>query len=322
MRKLICLTVLLFGSTCISAQELFPHNEPASNIPKGTLGVREFNQSYKEFGVYRNLFALRLMYGVLSKLTIAATASISTHHDKNFPPNLVSHTHSGNQTIFSTGNFQRGVAYPYLFTGIYLYAKYRFLTLDGENKHIRMALYGEWSNVNVAHDETEPNLLDDTKGYGSGFIVTGLKNHWAASLTAGAIIPGTYNGFSPDPYGGPMVPTELKYGKALQYNLSIGYLLLPFHYESYKQTNLNLYIEFMGKAYQEARVYQYGDVPVPIQTPLLQAGNYIEAHPGIQAIFNSNTRVDFTVGFPLINRAYTRFYPVYMLGVQRYFYFR
>ena len=322
MKGFRILIIFLILVTRSFSQELFLLNEPASNIPRGVLGVRQYNESYKEVGLYRNLFGLKLMYGLLSKLTLMSTVSISNHHGKNFPPNLVSHVHSGNQTIYTTGNFKRGVIYPYLFAGINGYAKYRFVTKDSKNEHLRMAAYGEFSTVNIAHDEAEPNLLDDTKGFGAGLITTYLKNHFAVSLTAGTIISGAYKGYAPDGTGGDMTPTEIKYGNALKYNLSVGYLLLPFHYKNYKQTNLNLYAEFIGKAYQQAKVYQYGGISsVPIQTPLLRGGNYIEIHPGIQTIFNSNLRIDFSVGLPFINKSYTRFYPVYMLGIQRYFYF-
>ena len=45
-----------------------------------------------------------------------------------------------------------------------------------------MAAYAEWSNTNVTHDEAEPTLLGDTRGYGGGLITTYLKNHFAATL--------------------------------------------------------------------------------------------------------------------------------------------
>ncbi len=305
-----------------NSQELFLLNEPASTIPKGVLGIRQFNETYKDVNIYRNMFCLRVMYGLLPKLTVMATAGANNHHGKTFPDNLVSHTHNGNQTTFTTGNIQRGVQYPYQIAGVYLFAKYRFFTSDGQNSHLRMALYGEWSNNKVAHDEAEPNLLDDTKGFGGGLIITALKKRFAVSLTSGVIIPGTYNGFATDPLSSDLIPTKINYGNALKYNVSFGYLVLPKHYSGYKQTNLNLYVEFMGKAYQQAKVTQYGIVDVPVQTPLLQAGNYIEIHPGLQAIFNSNLRLDLSVGFPMINTSYTRFYPMYMIGIQRYFYFR
>lgn len=320
MRNKILIIISAFYFSSVHAQELYPLNEPASNVPKGVLGVRAFSETYREVNLMRNLFALRLMYGILPRFTITATSSISNHHSVNFPANLASHTHIGNQTVFSTGNFQRGVYYPYLFDGIYLFAKYRFISMDGQNTHFRMAAYTEVSYINVAHDESEPDLLEDNKGYGGGLITTYLHNHFAASLTSGIIIPGSYSGYSPDPSGGPDVPTKIQYGRAVKYNLSLGYLLFPRKYQDYKQGNLNLYTEFIGKSYEAAVVTQYGDKVLPIQTPLLQAGNYVDICPGLQYIFNSNLRVDLTTRFPLLNRSYAHFYPVFMLAVQRYFY--
>ena len=98
-----------------------------------------------------------------------------------------------------------------------------------------------------------------------------------------------------------------------------GYLLFPKEYRGYDEDNWNIYLEFMGKSYEAATVIQDG-LPVAVQTPLLKAGSYVEVYPGIQRIVNSNFRIDFSVGFPLINMSYTRFYPDFMIGVQRYFF--
>lgn len=315
-------TVLLIAlvsvfSISIKAQELFPHNEPASNVPKGVFGIRAFYKTYPEVDLMRKMYALRVMYGLLPRLTVMGTISVTNHHGKDLPPDLVTHTHSGNQTTYFTNNIQRGIKYPYQFSGIYLYAKYRFLSFDKKNQHFRMALYADWSNVGVAHDEAEPNLMDDTKGYGGGMIATYLKNHFAVSFTGGFIIPKYYEGYSPD-IGGQKVPTKIEYGRAAIYNLSFGYLVHPKKYTDYNQTNINLYVEFIGKSYEAAKVTQYGFFNVPIQTPLLDKGNYVEIHPSLQAIFDSNFRIDLSVGLPLIKRSYTRFYPVYYLGIQRY----
>ena len=317
-----CTTVLiLYTSLTVSkAQELFPHNEPASSIPKGVLAVRYMQKNYHDINTLRNMFAVRLMYGLTSKLSMYSSATVTNHHGKDLPANLVNHTHSGSNTSYNTGAPQRGIKYPYLYSGIYLYAKYRFITRDSKNSHFRVASYAEWSNVKVAHDETEPNLMDDTKGYGGGLILTYLKNRFAVSLTSGVIIPGKFQGSSPDSVG-PNVPTLIEYGKAWQNNISVGYLLYPRHYKNYKQTNVNVYTEFISKAFEQAKVTQYGFFNVPINTPLLEAGYYLEVHPGIQGIFNSNLRVDFSVGFPLINRSYAHFYPIFYLGIQRYFFF-
>jgi len=316
MRFLISI-LFLTGCLSLGAQELFPLNEPASNMPKGVLGIRVLSHSYKEYNVWRNMTGIRLMYGVLPRLTVMATATASNHHGNSLPDNLISHTHLGSQTLYYVPTFARGVEYPYLFNGIHLYAKFRFVSIDGIKTHFRVAAFAEGSNVSAAHDEAEPNLMDDTKGYGGGLIVTYLKKRFAASVTSGLIIPGSYIGTSSS-MGQPL-PVTIDYGKAFTYNLSLGYLLLPKHYSSYQQTNLNLYVELNGKSYESAKVYQSGN-EVAIETDFLKGGNYMDIHPGLQFIFSSNTRLDLSVGFPLIKYSYTHFYPYYYVALQRYLY--
>jgi hypothetical protein len=311
-----CINIPTFFS-----QELFPLNEPASNVPKGVLGIRAMGETYQEIKRLRNQYSVRLMYGALPRLTVMTTVGISNHHGKDFPPNLVSHVHNGNQTIYTTGEFERGAKYPYRSNGIHVYAKYRFISMDGLHSHFRVAAYAEGAYLKQAHDEAEPNLIGDTKGAGGGLIITCLKNHFAISLTSGVIIPGSHTAFSPDMSGGPMIPTEIIYGRALNYNVSVGYLLFPRTYKSYEQLNVNVYLELLGKAYEAAKVYQYGNLPIPINTPLLMAGNYMDVAPGVQCIFKSNLRVDLSVKLPMINKSYAHFYPVFLFGIQRYFYF-
>lgn len=323
--KSVVLFLCLLCCTTASAQELFPHNEPASTMPKHVLGVRTFAESYKEVKEYKNLFALRLMYGLTPKLTVMATATATNHHDTLLPPDFASHEHVGNQTIFKTGEQVRGAKYPYRFVGVHLFAKYRFYTADDVNRHFRMAAYGEWSYLKNAHDEAEPNLMDDTRGWGAGLIGTYLRKHFAVSLTTGIIMPNDFIGYMKDPYGGvfPNTPTRIKYGKALKYNLSFGYLLHPASYKSYSETNWNLYLELMGKYYGGATIYQAdkdGSYEILPTSPALVTGNYLEAHPGVQCIIKSNLRIDFAVGFPVLNRSFARAYPLYMIGLQRYFY--
>ncbi len=300
------------------AQELFPMTEPASNVPKGAFGVRFFDETYNEIDRLRNLLALRIMYGLTPRLTLEATPTISNHHNKQLPVEFPTHNTP-----------QIGVDHPYLFNGFDLYAKYRFLSLDKRNSHFRAAVYGEYSTVKVAHDEAEPTLLDDNGGYGGGVIVTYLKNHFAASFTSGIIVPDKYNGDVPDPISGlPGVPATVIYGKGYNYSLSLDYLLFPDSYTSYRQTNWSVYIEFLGKDYgamqmEVGNVY-FNTPKYAINTQgnrALQGGWYLEAYPGLQAIILSDLRVDFSVGFPVIGRSYTHFYPSYNVGVQRYFYF-
>jgi len=315
------LSVLLFLLIIQNSfgQELFPLNEPASSVPKGVIGVRAFTQSYKEVNTTRLLGAMRIMYGLTPKLSVMLTGSFSNHHDNKLPPDLITHSHNGNQTNYYTNNIKKGVDYPYLFNGIHLFAKYRALSFDGASKHFRMALYGEWSTVDVAHDEAEPNLMDDTGGYGGGAIATWLINRFAASLTYGFIKPNSYFETQPDFTGGPDLPTEIYYGDATKFNLSLGYRLSPKHYTDYNQANWNIYIELIGKKYDAARVIQNG-TEIANQALALESGSYLEIHPGIQRIVKSNFRIECSAGFSLVGNSYVHFTPVWTIAVQRYFY--
>lgn len=316
--RIAFILLLFLAPGVLLAQELFPQMEPASTLPKGALGVRAVDQSYNEINRIRSLYALRVMYGLMPKLTIELTGDVSNHHNKQLPPGFPEHNTP-----------QIGVHHPYLFNGLDFYAKYRFLTIDGENSHFRGAIYGEYSYLDVAHDEAEPTLLDDTRGLGGGLIFTYLKKRFAASFTGGFIKPSDYNGGVSDAISSlPSVPTKVVYGNAAVYDLSFGYLLFPKEYKNYNQTNWNIYVEFLGKSYGQAQVYfanlGYNGPMYEVAvtgTPVLHAGNYVEVFPGLQCIIRSNLRIDASVGFPMINKSYVHFYPVYTLGIQRYFYF-
>lgn len=301
----------------LQAQELYPLAEPASVLPKQTLGVRLFSETYKEVNQWRNMTAVRLMYGVTSKLSIYLTGIASNHHGKKMPVEFPFHNTP-----------ERGAYYPYKFNGFHLYAKYRFFSLDAEKSHLRVALYGEGAYVKTTHHEAEPDLsMGDNKGLGGGLITTYLNRKFAVSATVGGIFPFSSLGVSPDPIELlPDVPVRTYYGNALAYHLSFGYLLLPFQYKNYNQTNVNLYLELHGKVMDHARVdlfvgkeqeYRLDPVRYP---PALQAGYFLDASPGMQLIFNSNTRLDFSVTFPVAGISYARLYPVYTMGLQHYFY--
>jgi len=326
MIKISFLLFSFFWAFCAVAQELFPLEEPASNVPKGALGVRMFDEGYKEVDLYRNTMGLRLMYGLNPKLTVYATGTFSDYHEKTLPFDFITHNHGGTSTG-GTNTPKPGIPYPYVFNSIDLYAKYRFLTHDGQNRHFRMAAYAEGSYVAVPSHEAEPDLLIHTSGIGAGLISTYLVHHFAASLTAGFIIPFEYHGNTYDNYGG-IYPTTIQYGNAVNFDLSLGYLLFPKSYANYKQSNWNVYCEFLGKSYERASIYQQ-DGPfagaivteLPITTPILKAGYFLDINPGLQCIINSTWRIDVSMGFQLINQSYDHLYPLYLLGLQRYFYF-
>jgi hypothetical protein len=318
MKRRCVLIVFFLLPFTLGAQELFQQTEPASNIPKGALGVKAFSQSYNEINRIRNMFAVKVMYGITPRLTVMVTGDVSNHHNKELPPGFPEHNTP-----------QIGVHHPYLFNGVDVYAKYRFITIDGQNSHFRAAIYGEYAYLSVAHDEAEPTLLDDTRGFGGGLITTYLKKHFAVSFTGGFIKPSDYYGAVADDVSSlPSVPAKVVYGNAAVYDLSFGYLLFPKEYKSYNQTNWSVYLEFLGKDYGGAQVYFWNLNNGPMYqvgvqgTHVLHAWNYVEAYPGLQCVIKSNLRIDVSLGFPVIDKSYVHFYPLYNFGIQRYFYFK
>ncbi|HSY77651.1 MAG TPA: hypothetical protein VK890_12375 [Bacteroidia bacterium] len=323
MKQYIIILFVSFIYYSSSAQELFPLTEPASTVPKGVLGLRGINETYQEYTQTRQLYAARIMYGLTSKLTIEITGAESNHHDTLLPKNLISHTHNiqGRQ-VDSIKSVPRGLYYPFMFAGFNFYAKYRIYSHDAQRSHFRIAVFADYSTVNVAHDEAEPVLINDCGGYEGGLIATKLMDRWAFSLTTDYIHPYNFTQVQTK-YVEPALATTVQYGNALEYDLSIGYRFYPDKYTNdYSQNNFNVYVEFMGKSYNPANVTVNGQA-LTIQTPLLKGGYYVEMHPGIQWIINSNTRIDMSVGYPIIGVSYifSPFYPVYNFGVQHYFYF-
>ncbi len=328
MSKGLAVFCLLLFALAVRGQELYPVAEPASNVPKGALGVRLFGEGYEEQGIFRSLSGIKLLYGVTPKLSVYLTTTFSDYHERTLPFDFISHEHSGGVLTGGTNTPKAGVAYPYIFNSADLYAKYRFVTSDGANSHFRMAAYAEGSYVAVPSHATEPDLLVHTSGVGAGLITTYLKKHFAGSVTTGFIVPFGYKGNTYDIFGG-VYPTTIRYGSGVNYSLSLGYLLYPKSYKNYGQTNWNIYCEFIGKMYGAAKVKeQDGPFPgaivydLPITTPILMEGNFVDILPGVQCIINSTYRIDVSMEFPLVNTSYDHLYPLYQLGVQRYFFFK
>lgn len=302
----------------VVAQELFPLTEPASTLPKNTLGVRAFSETYYEVSKVRNMSAVRIMYGLTPRLSVYATVIASNHHGRTLPTEFPYHNTP-----------ERGAKYPYKLNGGHLYAKYRFLSRDGKNTHLRMAAYAEGALVKTTHHETEPNIwMGDNSGVGGGIIATYLYHKFAVSLTLGGSLPSPTINVSPDPIRGlPAIPQRVHYGKSIEHKLSFGYLVYPKKYTSLKQTNINLYIEFIGKTYGSSVVdIFYGKdnqylLENNLYPPALKAGWYVDVAPSVQFIFNSNTRLDLSCTLPALGKSWSKLYPVVTVGIQRYFYF-
>jgi hypothetical protein len=316
---MIRLAILFLSiSLQINAQELYPNSEPASTLGKNVLGVRGIWETYNENGVQRNQFSARVMYGLTKNFTLYVEPSVSNHHPQFLAGDFALHTHLGSQIITSIPNKVFGRQYPYLFGGLYIYGKYRFLSFDGNHEHLRVAAYAAYSTAHLAHDIAEPNLQGDTGGFETGAIVTGLLHRFSATITGGLIIPASY---TQTHLYDTLVTTTIAYANAVEYGLSFGYLLYPKTFRDFHQPNYSAYLELHGRSYGNATVTENGE-PVAIESTVLFKGNYLDADLGLQAILNSNTRIDLSVEFHLVNRSWDHFYPLYSIGLQHYFYLK
>jgi hypothetical protein len=307
MKKVFLPVLLALQSAIMIGQELFPNSEPASIIPKNALGIRLMNEAYTTSSAPKTWHGAMFMYGVSSKLMFNAMVTTSNHHYKRLPDNYIQK--DANQTEFvapatATNN-------SYLFESVNLGLRYRFVNKDGDHKHFRMAAYANGVYAQQPHDEAEVSLMGDNKGLGGGLISTVLVHKLAVSLTAGIIKPFSYKEKSSG--------IALNYGNAYNYSLSFGYLVYPFKYKNYRQTNINLYAEFIGKSYDALQVTNGQNSVVAIDNAY-KRGDYVEFRPAIQFIIKSNLRIDCSTAIPLAGKSYIRKYPLYLFNIQYYFF--
>ena len=313
--KLLLLSVIyLMGSFISFSQELFPHAEPASNVPKGIVGVRFMYDRYKEQSSNRlkESYHARIMYGITSKWTVMSTIGVSNHHYKAFPTDVLQYFLNHHLKSYAPAGFT--------VEGVNVYSKYRFFTHDTYHQHVRLAVFAEGCKSFVAHDDAEPTLMTDNSGYGGGIIATYLYEKVAVSLTAGFIKSIMYKQNDID--------IKFQSGDASYLELSAGYRLLPIRYSSYSDININIYSEFKLKQYGAAYVEQHGKeidfakyaANSPYTAQALGAGSYIDGHFAVQFISNSNSRLDIGVSLALKNRSYTYWSPMFTLQYQTYIY--
>ncbi len=308
MKKFIPIFAFLVLGRVGLAQELYPNSEPASIIPKNALGVRLMNEAYYTSGNLRAWNGAMFMYGVSSKLMLNGMVTGSNHHGVKLPDNFIQDGTGQSGTIMPTSPAKN---YSYLFESVNLGFRYRFLNLDGDHRHFRMAVYGNGVYSDRPHDEAEVTLMGDNKGVGGGIISTVLIKKLAVSFTGGIIRPFSYKEAS---------GLALKYGEAYNYSLSFGYLLYPFRYKNFNETNVNLYAEFIGKTYSPIVVTRHGAEVASHMHEGLTGGSYMELRPAVQFIVKSNLRVDLATSLPIVKKSYIRQYPLYQLNIQYYFF--
>lgn len=246
--------ILFLMPAWLHAQELYVSTEPASNMPANSLGFRVTNRFFKmeSEGVTGMRIEPEIMWGISKKLMVHVAG-------------------------LASNQMQPSIEWE----GASIYAKYRFLSIDDVHSHFRMAAYVKGAVINnpfipamrehnrKPYTNQELDLEGAASGVAGGLIATQLLHKLALSATLG------YNRFLNNTKDNR--PDDMP-GNAVNYSLSAGYLLLPRTYRSYEQTNLNLYVEFLGKA----------------NTDALSRSQYLDIAPAIQFIFNSVTRLDFS----------------------------
>lgn len=157
------------------------------------------------------------------------------------------------------------------YAGADAYAQYRFYTKDAMYTHTRLAVYAKSIQTNKTAVHANAVLLDGEESVlGGGLILTQLKHKWASSLTLGYVQKQDWS---------------QHYGKnAFQYSFSNGLLVYPKRYSSYGQTNVNLYLELLGQKLFSGK------------------GQYLDAAPAVQFIFNSQAKVNLGYRFALLEK--------------------
>jgi hypothetical protein len=235
MRKLY-LIAFLFVVQMVKAQELFVFTEPASNMPSKSVGVRLMQSFMRERATTAtNYHAMpEVMFGFNKQLMAHVQGFISNRADGS----LVAE-------------------------GISVYGKYLFLSKDQVHSHFRMAAFARLAVNNADIHQQEIETMGHNSGYELGLVATQLINKVAINVSSS---------FEQAYDDGKVYPN--KSSSAINYTVSVGKLMLPKVYTSYKQVNLNAMLEMLGQ-YNNQLGYSFLDIA-----------------PAIQFIFNSQARVD------------------------------
>lgn len=238
MKKIFFL-LLLFVFQNNFSQELFVVTDPASNIAANTLSVRMMQSVFKEqIETGYNYHAMpEITYGISKNLMVRSTLFVSTR---------------------SKSLITEGASF---------YAKYRFFSTDDINSHFRLATFGRYSFNKADIHQEEIEIMGHNTGFETGIIATQLIKKVAISSSIS---------FEKAFDNKPDYPFPSSQGNtATNYTLSVGKLMYPKKYTSFKQTNINLMLEFLG------------------QTINQNGKSYLDVVPSIQFIINSQSRIDF-----------------------------
>ena len=260
--RIFLVLFLSFISSLSSAQELYINAEPASLIPKGTKVVRLNHHSIFLDGT-------NIMGGIGN--AIIMSPSISYGLSKKI---MVSGSFQ-----FSNKPYEQDMMPNFGFSGFKLSSKQRILTTDKQKYHTRLSSFIKYSY----HDNKfmKDNLdieLQDT-GFEFGIIGTQLINKLAISVTSAVT---RISNIDEKYTSGSTVKWQKINLNTIQNSISAGYLLFPRKYKSYKQTNFNLYLEYLTNT---ILTRNFPDRYHKFSSTLA---------PGIQFIIMSRSRLDFS----------------------------
>ncbi len=269
MKQLWFLLFFFFASNA-RGQELFVYTEPASNIPAHSISAKVCGmfmgpQPWHDQPMQRIM--PEVMFGISKKWMLHAGTTLGNMHTDNFT-----------------------------WESVYLYNQYRFLSKDEVHRHFRMAAFAEAAYSQSPFHQDEVSLDGDKSGIQFGLIATQLWNRFALSGTVShtQILDKSRNSKN-------VIYVPSRIYQAMSYSISAGYLLLPKEYTDYRQTNLNLYTEFLAQQSLDRKAY------------------YIDMAPALQLIFNSNTKLNFGYRFQLSGTMQRMSETSFLIGLERTF---
>ena len=253
---------MLIHTYILSAQELYINSEPASLIPKGTKVVRLTNSNIfldgsNIMGSIGNAFIVTpsLSYGISKKIMLSGSIQFANKpYEQDMTPN------------FGLNGFK-------------IYSKQRILSTDKQKYHTRLSSFIKYSyhKDKFMKDNIDIDLQDT--GFELGLIGTQLINKLAISITTAITrISNIDEKFTQ----GSTVKWQTTNLNTFKNSISAGYLLFPRKYNSYKQTNFNLYVEYLTNTILNE------DFPVRYDKFRSTFA------PGIQFIIMSRSRLDFS----------------------------
>ena len=260
--RIFLVLFLSFISSLSFAQELYINAEPASLIPKGTKVVRLNHHSIFLDGT-------NIMGGIGN--AIIMSPSISYGLSKKI---MVSGSFQ-----FSNKPYEQDMMPNFGFSGFKLSSKQRILTTDKQKYHTRLSSFIKYSYHDNKFMKDNLDIEIQDTGFEFGIIGTQLINKLAISVTSAVT---RISNIDEKYTNGSTVKWQSINLNTIQNSISAGYLLFPRKYKSYKQTNFNLYLEYLTNT---ILTKDYPDRYNKFSSTLA---------PGIQFIIMSRSRLDFS----------------------------